>query len=216
MSQAREKHYQLQLAQVQKALEKHFFGASVHETLEEALDYLTGTIVDESVASVGFGGSETVTPTDINSRLLKNPRLTVFDRNSSALSPEERSELSRKSLTADLFIASSNAVTLSGELVNIDKFGNRVAAMIYGPKKVALIAGRNKIVPTQEDARMRLKNYAAPMNAIRLNLTTPCAVKGFCHDCQGSSRICGVLTIIERSFPPGRIHVLLVNQDLGF
>jgi hypothetical protein len=216
MSQARQKYWDLLLANAQKALEKRFFATSRHRTLAEATDFLVAEIVGQSVASVGFGGSATVGESTILDRLKALPKLNVIDRNNPALSPEERQELSRQCLTADLYVASANAVTMSGEVVNLDKFGNRVAALAFGPKKVALVVGRNKIVQDLAAAKDRIKNLAAPMNALRLELSTPCAQTGHCQDCQGPSRICGVWLVTEKSFPQGRIHILLVNESLGF
>jgi hypothetical protein len=124
--------------------------------------------------------------------------------------------MSRQTLLTDLFIASSNAVTAEGELINIDKFGNRVAAITFGPKKVALLVGRNKITSDTHSGIARAKNIAASINALRLNADTPCSKTGKCHNCKAPSRLCGATVISQRSFPPGRIHVLLINQDLGF
>jgi hypothetical protein len=142
--------------------------------------------------------------------------LEVIDRNDPALSPETRAEYNRKTLLLDLFVASSNAVSYDGQLVNIDKFGNRVAALSFGPKKVALIVGRNKIAADVHAAMARAKTMAASMNAIRLGQDTPCAKTAKCYDCKGANRLCGITVISQRSFPQGRIHVLLVNQELGF
>jgi hypothetical protein len=216
VSTAKQKYWELLLANAQKALEKHYFAVSRHQFLSEAESFLADELAGPNVSSVGFGGSATVGQSGLLARLKAKPHLTVVDRNDPQLSPEERTELSRKSLLVDLFVASANAVTLQGEVVNLDKFGNRVAAMAFGPKKVALIVGRNKIRQNLAEAKSRVKNEAAPTNAVRLGLSTPCAQTGQCQDCQGPSRICGVWSVAERSFPQGRIHILLVNEDLGF
>ncbi|MDR1308339.1 MAG: lactate utilization protein [Deltaproteobacteria bacterium] len=200
-----------------KALEAHFFGATVHRTLEEAEDHLVQAIVPEGpYGSVGFGGSATVGSSGLLAKLRAVPGLEVIDRNDPALSPETRADYNRRTLLLDLFVASSNAVTLDGQLVNIDKFGNRVAAMAFGPRKVALLVGRNKIVPDIHAALERARATAASMNAIRLGQDTPCAQKARCLDCKGQNRLCGVTAITQRSFPAGRVHVLLIDQDLGF
>jgi hypothetical protein len=244
MSKPVETYHQIRLEAVKKALEANFFEASLHESLEAAEDFLIKNIVlagseagpasSASAApssgkfvitgvnpagpylSVGFGGSATLGSSKLVAKLRALPNLEVIDRNDSTLPAEVRSDLTRQTMLVDLFIASSNALTLDGKLVNVDKFGNRVAAIAYGPKKVALLVGRNKIVSDLQSGLSRARNLAAPMNALRLNLDTPCAKTAKCHDCKGASRICAVTVISERSCPAGRIHVLLINQDLGF
>ena len=124
-------------------------------------------------------------------------------------------ELRRKSLLADLFITGSNAVTEGGILVNLDMTGNRACAINFGPKHVVILVGRNKIVSELEDAMVRIRNYAAPANAMRLEKKTPCVKTSYCEDCNSPERICNVWTITEKSFPRGRIRVVLINQDLG-
>jgi hypothetical protein len=217
MSLPKETHDRIRLENLKAALEKGYFEASIHQSLKEAEDYVISSIVpDNGIKSVGFGGSATLAATSLPARLSSLPGLKVVDRNASDISPEERQELSRQTFLTDLFISSANAVTLDGHLVNQDKFGNRVAAMAFGPRKVALLIGRNKIVRDFEAALERIKDIAAPINALRLKTETPCAKTGRCHDCNSEARLCGVLTVIERSFPKKRIHALLINDDLGF
>jgi hypothetical protein len=212
-----EKYHQNRLEQVKAALEANYFAASIHQTLSEAADHLIKTIIPEGpYKSVGFGGSATVAGSGLLQKLGAVPALEIIDRNDASLTPEKRTELSRQSLLVDLFVASSNALTLDGQLVNIDKFGNRVAALTFGPKKVALFVGRNKIVVDEKEAISRAKGTAAAMNALRLGQETPCAKKAKCFDCKAENRLCGISVITHRSFPKGRIHVLLVNEDLGF
>jgi hypothetical protein len=124
----------------------------------------------------------------------------------------------REGLLSDVYIASSNAVTADGKLVNQDGVGNRVAAMIYGPKKVILLVGMNKVVRTVEDAVARIKTVAGPMDAIRVEKNTPCSKLGFCTDpnCYPPNRICSQLVIIESSLFPERITVVLVGEELGY
>ncbi|MDR2367713.1 MAG: lactate utilization protein [Deltaproteobacteria bacterium] len=218
MGPARGAYHQNRLGLVKKALEANRFEATVHETLEGAAEYLIGTILPSGpYATVAFGGSDTVIASGIVATLRALPGVSVtFDRNDRGLSPGEWHALTRDSILVDLFVASSNAVTQDGRLVNVDRYGNRVAAIAYGPRKVALLVGRNKIVPDLQGAMERARSTAAAMNAIRIGETTPCAKTARCHDCHGKGRLCGVTSITERSFPPGRVHVLLIDQDLGF
>jgi hypothetical protein len=139
--------------------------------------------------------------------------LNTFDK---SLGFEENMDLRRRSLLVDLFITGTNAVTESGQLVNLDMIGNRVAAITWGPKNVILFIGRNKICTDLEEAMLRVKNYAAPVNTMNLDKKTPCREKGFCHDCSSPERICNTWTITEKCFPEKRIKVVLINEDLGF
>jgi hypothetical protein len=212
-----ENYHLVRLERASKALTDNFFEATIHQSLAEAEDHVLGTIVPAaSPRSVGFGGSATLASSQLVSRLKAVPGLEVIDRNDPSFPPEVRAELSRKTLLCDLFVCSSNAVTIDGELVNIDKFGNRVAALTFGPLKVALLVGRNKIVGDVHQGIHRAKSVAAAANAIRLSIDTPCAKTAKCFDCKGPTRLCGTTVITSRSFPAGRIHVLLINQDLGF
>jgi hypothetical protein len=113
-------------------------------------------------------------------------------------------------------IASVNAITLDGKLVNLDGMGNRVASMAFGPKKVILVVGMNKVAPDLDSAIARVKRYAAPVNAIRLGIPTPCVETGFCADCRSPQRICNIWSIIEGHMVKDRIHVKLVGENLGY
>lgn len=160
-----------------------------------------------SMTSVGMGLWEDI------ARL---PGAEVIDPYKPELSPEEGLQARRRGLTADVMIASSNAVTLDGKLVNLDGMGNRVAAMIFGPEKVILAVGMNKVVPDLETAMARVKHYAAPVNAIRLGLKNPCVENGLCSDCRSPQRICNMWSIIEGHMIEGRIHVKLIGENLGY
>jgi len=116
----------------------------------------------------------------------------------------------------DLFFTGTNAITEDGILVNLDMYGNRVAALTFGPKYVVVLSGRNKIVSDIDDAMFRIKDYAAPVNAMRLNKKTPCVETSRCQECNSPDRICNTWTITQKSFPKGRIKVILINDDLGF
>jgi hypothetical protein len=148
--------------------------------------------------------------------LAKKPGVVIIDPYVPGLPPEEAAALRLKGLTADYMLASANALTLDGKIVNLDGLGNRVAAMCYGPRKVILVVGMNKVAPDLESAMARVKHYAAPINAIRLNRDTPCVATGVCQDCKSPQRICNMWSIIEGHLLENRIHVKLVGEDLGY
>ena len=144
------------------------------------------------------------------------PEVKVIDPYRAELSPEEGLELRRQGLTADVMIASTNAITLDGRLVNLDGMGNRVAAMAFGPKKVILVVGMNKVVPDLETAVARVKHVASPINNIRLGPKNPCVETGLCSDCRSPQRICNIWSTIEGHMIKDRIHVKLVGENLGY
>ena len=113
-------------------------------------------------------------------------------------------------------MTSTNAITEYGEIYNVDGNGNRVAAMLYGPDKVIIVAGVNKIVPNVEEAIIRTKEYASPINAKRLNKETPCTKIGRCVECNSDNRICNEYTLIKRQIDKNRIHVIFLNDNLGY
>jgi hypothetical protein len=124
-------------------------------------------------------------------------------------------ELRRQALLVDCFLTGTNAVTESGRLVNLDMIGNRVGAMHFGPRQVIVLAGRNKIVAGVDEAMRRIKTYAAPVNAMRLDKKTPCVKTSYCQDCNSPDRICNVWTITEKCFPDGRVKIVLIDRELG-
>jgi hypothetical protein len=144
-----------------------------------------------------------------------NPNLEVIDTFNKGLSAEETTELRRRALLVDLFITGTNAITEMGQLVNLDMIGNRIGGITFGPKHVIILVGRNKIVSALEDAMSRIMNYVAPANAMRLDKKTPCVKTSRCEECKSPDRICNTWTITEKSFPKGRIKVVLINEDLG-
>lgn len=177
---------------------------------------------DEIVSMVPQGstvyrcGSMTAVALGLWERIAGIPGVEIIDPFRPGLSFEDSLEPRRRGLLADVMIASTNAITLDGRLVNLDGLGNRVAAMIFGPKKVILAVGMNKVVPDAESAAARTAHYAAPVNAVRMGLKTPCAETGICADCQTPARICNVWTTIERQRIRGRIHVKLIGENLGY
>jgi len=168
-------------------------------------------------ATVGVGGSVTLREIGVVDELTKrgNPTANHWQPK---LSQEERNEVRRRQLTSDVFISSSNAVTMDGKLVNIDGAGNRVASMIFGPRKVIVVAGVNKIVKDVDEGIARVRNMASPMNAKRLGFKSPCGVTGECDEehCEPPERLCHVITIIERRPSDTDFTVVLVGEELGY
>jgi len=196
------------------SLVKNGFGAVYCATPQDAFDCIIREAAD--AASVGFGGSMSIVGLEVEARLREMGR-EILNHANPALSRDERMDVMRRQLTCDLFLSGTNALTLSGELVNIDATGNRAAAMFFGPRKVVVVAGRNKLVDgTVHDAIQRVKNWATPPNSRRLNFKTPCASTGFCSDCNSPDRLCRVTTIIDRKPRFTDLRVLVVNADLGF
>jgi L-lactate utilization protein LutB len=205
--------YKETLAQkVIDALEKNNMTAFYVKTGEEARERVLSMIPVGS--KVGYGGSLSLDQIGVKDAL-RAGNYHLIDRHEPQLSPEEKYDLRKESLLADVFLMSSNAVTMDGKLVNIDGIGNRVAALIFGPSKVIVVAGINKIVPDTEAARQRIKNYVAPIHARRLGLPLPCAEKGKCLDCRSPLRFCNAVVTIEHQYQKDRITVLIVGEDLG-
>ena len=181
-----------------------------------------GRIVQEDIMpqikarSVSWGGSVTFqVATGLYERLKDSPDLEVLDTYDTKISDEQKQELRRQALLVDLFITGTNAITENGQLVNLDMIGNRIGGLIFGPKWVIILVGRNKLVANLDEAMYRIKNYAAPANAMRLDKKTPCVKTSFCEECKSPDRICNSWTITEKSFPKGRVKVVLINEDLG-
>ncbi len=213
MSEFTNWHNQTIGTRVVEALQKNNFTASYVNTKQEALDKLATLIPGD--ATVGIGGSWTIKEVGIDT-LLEARGNTVFNHNKPGLSPEESLELRRKEMTSDVFLTGTNALTLKGELVNVDGSGNRVAAMIFGPRKVIVITGINKVVTNVEAAMERIELFAAPLNNKRLSRSNPCTVTGECMDCQGPTRICNVTTIMHKKPLAADVEVIIIGEELGF
>jgi L-lactate utilization protein LutB len=166
-------------------------------------------------ATVGFGGSMTVAALGVKPEL-ERLGAVLLDHNAPGLAPVERREVQRRQLTCDLFLSSSNAVTLDGELVNVDGNGNRVAALSFGPSKVVVVVGANKVVRDEAAAWERLEALAGPMNARRLGKQTPCVKAGTCQDCEGETRICRIYQVLRRRPTLSDFTVLVVAEPLGY
>jgi L-lactate utilization protein LutB len=196
-----------------ESLGKNGFTAVYCRTAQQAFDYIVTAA--ESAETVGFGGSLSVVDLKVADRLRALGK-ELLNHGVPGLTPEERLAVMRRQLTCDLFLTGANAVTLSGFLVNIDATGNRVGSMLFGPKKVIVVAGRNKLVDGDVAAAVkRIKESASPPNAKRLNYNTPCAKTGFCCDCNSPDRICRITTVIDRKPRLTDLHVLVVNEDMG-
>ncbi len=211
-----ESYWQIRLGHVKAALEANNFSVFLAKNREHARNIVSEEIIPVTGAeSISWGGSMTFTGTGLYHILKEDKRMKVIDTFDKSISPEEMLERRRGSLLADLFITGTNAVTQKGQLVNLDMIGNRVAALTFGPKSVIVLAGRNKIVPDIDAAMIRIKEYAAPTNVMRLDKKTPCLKTARCEECKSPDRICNTWTITEKSFPKGRIRVVLINEDLG-
>lgn len=195
-------------------LEKRGMEGSYAATAGQAAEEILGMIPPGS--KVYRCGSMSLAEMDLWPRIAKLPGVEVIDPFQPGLSFEDSLEPRRRGLLADFMICSTNAITLDGKLVNVDGLGNRVAAMIFGPRKVILAVGMNKVAPDIESAMARAKHYAAPVNAMRLNIKAPCSATGICIDCASPGRFCNFWSIIEGSRIKGRIHVKLVGESLGY
>ncbi len=210
-----ENFWSLRLADLKDALEANIFEVHIAENVDAAKKIVREILPRIGAKSMSWGGSMTYVQTGLYQELKDYPGIEVLDTYEKGLPPEEMIERRRRSLLVDLFITGTNAVTETGKLVNLDMTGNRVAGITFGPRNDIILAGLKKVVPDIEDAMLRVKNYAAPTNAMRLDKKTPCVKTSICEECRSLDRICNTWTITEKSFPKGRIKIVLINQDLG-
>ena len=195
------------------ALKENGFEAIYADNSKEALDKVMFLIPKE--AKVGIGGSVTVRDIGLVEAIEKQGN-TIFMDWRKPIELKEKLKVRKAALTSDVYLTSSNAITLQGQLVNIDGTGNRVSAMIFGPKKVIIVAGANKLVDTLDEAFARIRNIAGPLNGKRLNLKTPCALTGKCTDCNSPDRMCNVTVILEKKPDLSDITIVLVGENLGY
>lgn len=195
-----------------KNLKSRLFDAYYCDTMEEALEKALSLIPEG--ASVGWGGCTSADQIGLV-EAVKKGNYTVIDRDT-AKTPEERTSLMRQCLLADVFLTGANAISLDGQMVNIDGMGNRVSAIVFGPSSVIVVAGMNKVVDTVEAAVTRARTVAAPINKQRFPAPTPCMVTGSCADCKSEGSICNQMLITRSCRPAGRIKFILVGEDLGF
>jgi hypothetical protein len=194
-------------------LEAHDFKALYMKSRQEAVEEIWKYITPKT--RVGAAGSITIRELGILDQLEKQGNI-VYDHWKPGLSKEKILEIRKSQMTSDLFLGSVNAITMNGEMVNIDGAGNRVNSHIFGPGKVILVVGYNKIVEDVQEGIKRVKNVAAPINAKRLNIDVPCAKLGKCVDCNSPNRICRVVVIHERRPSLTDILVILVGEELGY
>lgn len=191
------------------SLKANGFNVEIFSSAEEAKKALLEEIdVNESVA---FGGSITLDGLGLYEEL-KNRGNEVYWH----WKVEDKATERMKAITTDVYLTSTNALTLDGKLVNMDGAGNRVASMIFGHKRVYVIVGKNKICKDYEEASKRIKNVAAPKNAKRLNTNTPCRFTGSCNDCSSPDRLCNVEVILHRNPAGSNVNIFLIDEELGF
>ncbi len=196
-----------------KNLNRRNMGGFFVKDKTELIMLLKNLIDDNS--TVGVGDSMTLFETGVIDFLRKGDYV-FWDKYRDDITSEEKREIYLKNFSATTFMCSTNALTENGELYNIDGNGSRVAPILYGPKQVILVAGINKIVKDIEEAEKRVRNYAAPIDAKRLNKDTPCTTLGYCVDCKSPNRICNDFTIIRGQFIKNRIKVIIVGEQLGY
>lgn len=195
-----------------EALEKNNMQAYLVNSIDELIEKIK-EVVNEG-QTVSCGGSMTLFETGVIEHL-KSGRYNYLDRYKEGITPEEVKKVYREAFFADAYFTSSNAITEDGKLYNVDGNGNRVAAMLYGPDKVIVVAGSNKIVKNLDEAIERVKCIAGPANSKRLNRKTPCSKVGYCMDCNSNERICREYTVISKPVP-NRIYVIFLNEELGY
>ena len=186
-----------------------YYCATAAEAKEKILSMI------DSGTEVAFGGAMTLNESGILAALRERTDITLLDRDA-AKTPEEAGKIYRQAFSADTYLTSTNAITMDGELINIDGRGNRVAALIFGPGQVIVVAGMNKVATDEAAGLARVRNVAAPANCIRLGKTTPCTVTGRCGDCFGDASICSQIVVTRRSSELNRIKVILVGEELGY
>lgn len=211
MTEMQKKYYNKRGALLVKNLKNRHFDAYYCETKEEALEMALSLIPQGD--TVGWGGTVTCQQIGLLDAV-RNGNFRAIDRDA-CTTMEEREEAMRKALLADTFLTSANAISLDGQMVNIDGNGNRVAAIVYGPKQVIVVAGMNKVEDNLDAAIRRARTVAAPMNQQRFGLPNPCGATGSCGDCKTETCICNHILITRHCRPVGKIKFILVGEDLG-
>ena len=212
MASPRELYYAKRAEKLIKNLKNRHFEAVYCENREQALKQALAWIPEGS--SVGWGGARSAQEIGLMDAV-RAGNYRAIDRDQ-AKTPAEKRQIEKDCLNADVFITGANGLSLDGQMVNIDGNGNRVAAIIYGPETVIVIAGMNKVMDTVEEAVKRARTVAGPMNEQRFLGNTPCAVTGICGDCKSEDCICNQIVITRHCRPSGRIKFIMVGEELGF
>ena len=211
METATKKCYEKRAQVLVKNLQSRHFDAWYCDSKEDALKKALELIPTD--ATIGWGGAMSAQQIGLM-EAVKSGGYNVYDRDSCA-TMEDRVKMMKKCLTADIFLTGANAISLDGQMVNIDGNGNRVAAIVYGPDTILAIAGMNKVVDTLEDALRRARTIAAPMNQQRFPNQTPCQITGSCADCKSPECSCNQILITRHCRPAGRIKFIIVGEELG-
>jgi L-lactate utilization protein LutB len=209
----RDCYWLTRMKRVKQALERNGIKTYVAKTGDEARRKALSLI--RKGATVGIGGSRTSEEIGLLDAL-RSGDYCLYDQYAPGLNLANSYEVRKEGTHAEYFVSGSNAITDDGKIVNIDGMGNRLAGFCFGTEKVIIVAGRNKIVADVDAAIDRVRNVAAPMNARRFGLDTPCVKSGKCSDCASPERICNLTLIIEKQKTKGRTTVILINKDLGF
>ena len=212
MTQMEKAYFEKRGRILEKNLRSRHFDAWYCDTKEEALAKALELIPEGS--TVGWGGALSAQQIGLMDALNKG-NYAAIDRDR-CTTPEEKAQAAKDSMFADFFLTGANALSLDGQMVNIDGAGNRVSAIIFGPKNVLVIAGMNKVLDDLDAAVNRARTVAAPMNKQRFDPNTPCAVTGSCADCKVEGCICNHIVITRHCRPVGRIKFILVGEPLGF
>lgn len=206
-------HWKIKIEHTVKSLEKNGFNARFCDARQEAVDFIMQAAQD--CKTIGIAGTHTVRVLGVIP-MLEGAGKTVFDHWKLQPGTPEELAVRRNQMQSDMFLASVNALTMGGEIVNRDGCGNRINAMTFGPGKVILVAGKNKIVPDLDSAIARIEEVAAPIRAMSLNRKTPCVKTGYCMDCDSPERICRITSIIHRNPMFTDITVLIIDEDFGY
>ncbi|MCX7716190.1 MAG: lactate utilization protein [Endomicrobia bacterium] len=196
----------------QNLIKNGYKKTQVFTDVDDAVQYIVNLIGDNK--KVGIGGSQTVRSIGVIEQLKTAGNKIIT--HTPDMEPETRLKIWLEAQQSDFYLASPQAVTLNGEMIFLDAYGNRVSSCIYGPKKVVLIIGHNKIVKDIDAGILRARNFAAPINNIRLNRKNPCTTTGLCENCNSPTRICNILVILYKKPTYTEYEILLVNESLGF
>lgn len=211
-----ENYRRVRLERLHAALEANNFDVFMAADAADARRIVLERILPATGAqSVSWGGSMTLGATGLMEDFRQMTSVELINPYEKNLSDAQKLERRRQALLVDLYFTGCNAMTEDGRLVNLDMLGNRVAALTFGPRHVVVLVGVNKLVADLDDAMWRVKEFAAPANAMRLDMKTPCARTSVCEQCKSPQRICNTWTITEKAFPKGRVKVVLINQVLG-